>query len=228
MTNDKKPSYDFVHAVRFWKGQCFSNEPGTWLPQGVVPTLHVVCLSAPFANALVCLFRKDELIRFPEIAVALASSICLWNLFPKFTAGCLAAITDDKGHDLASPTAHDRPKPALVPSFVDKWPHFIGFQHILGFGGQKRVFKLRIGFVFFLARMPVSDDSRQRCVGSLACLNVHRMLPRSVLFVLRCIHASARERRVFRSPCTSIVDCHWHCDRFSLCFGYRNFDICKQ
>lgn len=73
----------------------------------------------------------------------------------------------------------------------------------------------------------MSDDSRQRFVGCRACLNVHCRLPRSVLFGLRCIHVSARERRVFHSPCTNIVDCHLHCDRFSLCFGYRNFGIYK-
>ena len=90
------------------------------MSQGVIPTLHVVCLSAAFANALVGLFRKNELIGFPEIAVASASSIALRNLFPKCTAGGLAAITKNKGHNLASPTTHDRPNPAFVPSFGDK------------------------------------------------------------------------------------------------------------
>lgn len=72
----------------------------------------MIGLPTPFANTLVCLFRKDELISFPEITVTLASLIRFWNLFPKFAAGCLASITDDKGYDLASPAAHDRPNPA--------------------------------------------------------------------------------------------------------------------
>jgi len=80
----------------------------------------VVGLPAPFANARMRLFRKDELISFPEIAVALASLIGMRNLFPKFTAGGLAAVTDDKGHDLAGPTAHERPDPAFVLSFVNQ------------------------------------------------------------------------------------------------------------
>ena len=104
-----------------------------------------------------CLYRKDELIGFPEIAITSATFIRLRNLFPKFTAGCLTPITDDKRHNLACPTAHDRPNPVLVPFFVDKRPHFIGFQYIFGFGRQERVFKGWVGFVFFLTKRPTSD-----------------------------------------------------------------------
>ncbi len=32
--------------------------------------------------------------------------------------------------------------------------------------------------------------------------------------------ASVRVRRVCHSPCTNIVGCHCHCDRFSRCSGY--------
>ena len=227
MTNNKKPCHDFVHEVRFWKGQRFSNETSTRLPQSVIPTLHVVCLPAAFANTRMGLFRKDKLISFPEIAVTLASLIRLWNLLPELAATRLAVITDNKGHDLTSATAHDRPDPAFVPSFVDKWPHFIGFQHICRFGWQKRLFKFRIGFVFFLARRLASDDSHQKCVGYRAYWSVHGRQTRSVLFALPCIHVSVREHHVFRNLCTSIVDCHSHCDHFSRCFGSHNFDICK-
>ena len=80
----------------------------------------MIDLPASLANALVCLFRKDELIGFPEIAVTVTSLIGLWNLFPKFATGCLTSITDDKGYDLASATAQNRPNPAFVPSFIDK------------------------------------------------------------------------------------------------------------
>ena len=228
MTNDKEPSNDFVHSVRFWKGQCFPNEACTRLSQSVIPTFHVVCLPTAFANALMRLFRKDELISFPEIAVALANPIGWWNLFPKFTASCFATISDDKRHDLACPTTHDCPNPAFVPSFVDKWPHFIGFQYIFGFGRQKCVFKFRVGFVLFLARRPMSDDSHQRCVARHAYLNAHGRQIRFVLSVLRCTHVSVQAHRIFRSLCTRIADCHWHCVHFWRCFGYRNSDICKQ
>ena len=185
-------------------------------------------LPAAFANALVCFFRKDELICFPEIAVTLASFVGLWNLLPKFAASCLTSITDYKGHDLASSTAHDGPQPAFVPSFVDKWPHFICFQDVFGLGRQKRVFKFWTGFVLFLARRPMSDGWHQRCVESLACWSVRGRRTRSVLSALRCSHVSVRARRVFRSLYTSTADCHWHCDRFLPSSGYRNFDICKQ
>lgn len=120
MTNDKESDYDFVHSVRFGKGQSFSNKASTRLSQGVIPALPMIGLPASLANALVSLFRKNELIGFPEIAVTLASLIGLWNLLPKFAAGCLAAIPDDKGYDLACATTDDRPNPAFVPFFVNK------------------------------------------------------------------------------------------------------------
>ena len=228
MTNDKKSCNDFVHGIRFWKRQSFPNEPRTRLSQSVIPTLHVVGLPAAFTYARMSLFRKNELISFPEIAVALANPIGRWNLFPKFTAGCLTAITDDKCHDLASPTTHDRPDPAFVPSFINKWPHFIGFQHIFGFGRQKCVFKFRVGFVFFLARRPVSDDSHQRCVARRAYWSAHGRQTRFVLSALRCIRVSVQAHRVSRSLCTHIADCHSHYDHFWRCFGYHNSGICTQ
>ncbi len=120
MTNDKKPSNDFVHRVRLGKGQCFANEARTGLPQGVIPTFHMTDLSAFFANTLVCLIRKDELIGFPEIAVTVAGLVFWWNLLPQPTTGGLASIPDDQRHNLARATAHDCPQPAFVPSFINK------------------------------------------------------------------------------------------------------------
>jgi hypothetical protein len=187
----------------------------------------MIRLSASFANALVCFLRKDKLIRFPEITITLATFVFLWNLLPQFAAGCLASITDNKSHNLTGSAAHHCPNPAFVPSFVDKRPHFIGFQDIFGFSWQKRVFKFRIGFVFFLARMPELDDSRQKCVVHRAYWSVLGRLTRSVLSALRCIHVSVQEHRVSRSLCTSIADCHWHYGHFSRCFGYYNFCICR-
>ncbi len=93
MPNDKKPGYDFMHRVRLGKGQCFANEARTGLPQGVIPTFHMIDLPTSFANTFVCLIRKDELIGFPEIAVTVAGLVCWWNLLPQ---------------------------PALVPSFINK------------------------------------------------------------------------------------------------------------
>ena len=90
------------------------------MSQGVIPTFDMIRLPAAFANTFMGCFRKDKLIGFPEIAVTLAPLVGLWNLLPKLATSCLATITDDKGHDLASATAHDRPQPAFVPSFVDK------------------------------------------------------------------------------------------------------------
>ena len=227
MPNDEKPGYDFVHGFWFRKGQCFSHEASTGLSECVVPSFHMIGLPASFTNTLMCFLWKDELISFPEVTVAVANFVGVGDLLPKLATGCFTAIPDDKGHDLTRSAAHGCPNPAFVPSFMDKWPHFIGFQNVFRLSRQKCVFKFRIGFVFFLARKPVSVGWHQRCVGYHACWSVHYMLLLSALFVPLCIHALVPEHRVCHSPCTNIVDCHWHCARFSRCSGFRKLDKCR-
>lgn len=217
-----------MHGIRFWKGQCFSNEARTGLSQGAIPTFHVVGLSAAFPNALVCLCRKNQLIGFPKVAITLAAFVGLRNLFPKFAAGGLTPIPNDKRHKLACATAHDRPNPTFVPLFVDKRPHFICFQHIFGFGRQERVFKVWVGCVFFLTKTPALDDWHQRCVARRAYWNVHDTQTKSALSGLRCIHVSVPRHRACRSPYTHIAGCHSHCVHFWQYFDYCTFDIYKQ
>ena len=120
MANDKKSGYDFVHGLGFRKGQCFSHEACTGLSECVVPTFHVIGLSAAFTDTLMRFFRKDELISFPEVTVALTTFVGVGDLLPKLATGCFTAIPDDKGHNLTSSTTHNRPNPAFVPSFIDK------------------------------------------------------------------------------------------------------------
>jgi len=158
--------------------------------------------------------RKNELIGFPEITATSTTFVGWWNLFPKLATGRFTSISDDKGYDLASAATHDRPNPAFVPSFVDKGPHFIGFQHIFGFGRQERVFKFWVGFVLFLAKTPVSGDLRQRCALHRACLIVHGKQTKSVLFAPQCSHVSVPAHHVCHSLCTGIADCHSHCVHF--------------
>jgi hypothetical protein len=67
-----------------------------------------------------CLYRKDELIGFPEIAVTSTTLVSWWNLFPKLAASNFTPISDDKCYDLASAATHDHPNPAFVPFSVDK------------------------------------------------------------------------------------------------------------
>jgi len=228
MTNDKKSRYDFVHGVRFGERQSFTNETSARLSQSVIPTFHMIGLPAPFANTLMGFYWKDQLIRFPEIAVTLAALVFLRNLLPKRTASRLASIPNGKRHNLASPSTHDRPNPAFVPLFIDKWPHFIDFQDVFRLGAQKCIFKFRIAFVFFLAKLPASDDWRQMYGVCLAYWNVHSRLIWSVPFVLGCIHAWVQEHHACHTPYTGIADCHLHYDRFSQYFGYHSFGTCIQ
>ena len=227
MSNDEKSGYDFVHAFWFWKGQCFSHEACTGLSECVIPTFHMICLPASLPDTLMRFFWKDKLICFPEITVTLATFIGDWDLLPKFATGCFTAIPDDKSYDLTRSAAHDRPNPAFVPSFIHKWPHFIGFQYVFRLSRQKCVFKFRIGFVFFLARKPVSVDWHQKYVGYHACWNAHCMQPISALFAPPGIHALVQEHHVCHNPYTSIVGCHWHCARFLRCSGFRKLDKCR-
>ncbi|CAG1002335.1 hypothetical protein ANRL4_03253 [Anaerolineae bacterium] len=174
----------------------------------------MIRLSASFANAFMCLDRKDELIGFPKIAVTSTPLVCWWNLFPKLATGRFTPISDDKGYDLARAATHHRPNPAFVPFFVDKGPHFVGFQHIFGFGRQESIFKFWVGFVLFLAKRPASGDLRQRCARYRACWIVHGRQTKSVPFVPRCSHASVPTHHVFRSLYTHIADCRSHCVHF--------------
>lgn len=174
----------------------------------------MIGLSASFANTFVCFGWKDKLIGFPEIAVALATFVGCWDLLPQFAAGRLASVSNRKRHDLACPAAHHCPQPAFVPFFLDKRPHFICFQDIVSLGRQERLFKFRIGLVFFLARRPTSDGSRRTCVECLAYWSVRSRPTRSAPFVLQCSHVWVPTHHVFHSLCTSIADFHWHYDRF--------------
>ena len=90
------------------------------MSQGAIPAFHVIGLSTFFANTFMCLYRKDELIGLPEIAVTSTIFVSWWNLFPKLATGRFTPISDDKCYDLASAATHDRPNPAFVPFFVDK------------------------------------------------------------------------------------------------------------
>ena len=120
MTDDKQSGYNFVHDIRFGKGQGFSDEARTGLSQGAIPAFHVIGLSASFANTFVSFFRKDELIGLPEIAVTVATCVGWRDLLPQFATGRLTPISDDKRQNLESATAHDCPQPAFVPFFMDK------------------------------------------------------------------------------------------------------------
>ncbi len=120
MSNDKEPCHNFMHGVRFRERPCFSGEPCARLSQGAIPTLHVIGLPACFANTLVCFSRKNQLVGFPEITITLATFVRRHNLLPQFATSRFAPIANHKGYDLASLTAHDRPQPAFVPSFLDK------------------------------------------------------------------------------------------------------------
>jgi hypothetical protein len=118
--DDEKPSDNLMHGIRLRKGKCFSDKSSTRLPQSTIPTFHMISLSTSFTNTFMCLDRENELVGFPKIAVTSATLISWRDLFPKLATGRLTSISDYKGYDLASTSAHDRPNPTFVPFFLDK------------------------------------------------------------------------------------------------------------
>jgi len=87
-------------------------------------------LSGFFANGLVCGFRQDLLIGFPEVRKRLTILILNRDFGPQSATGFLASITDHKGYDLASAPTHNSPEPTFVDFLEYKAPGFIKFQDI--------------------------------------------------------------------------------------------------
>ena len=111
----------------------------------------MIRLPAAFANTFMGCFRKDKLIGFPEIAVAVAPFVLFWDLVPKRLAASFTTITNHICHNLARSTAYDSPDPAFIPALKNKRPHFIGFQYVFRLCGQQGLTQFRVLSVFFLA-----------------------------------------------------------------------------
>lgn len=59
-----------MHLVGLRERQGFSNEATKPLPESTVEALNVICQTCVFTNGLVSLFRENNLVGFPKIAVA--------------------------------------------------------------------------------------------------------------------------------------------------------------
>ncbi len=63
---------------------------------------------------------NHQLVRFPEIAVAMAALVAVRDALPQLLTSGLAAITDDVSDDLTSRSTEGNPNPALTDFFQDK------------------------------------------------------------------------------------------------------------
>jgi len=90
------------------------------LPQRVVPPLDMGSQAGLFASGGVLLEGDHQLVRFPEITVAMTAFVSSRDALPQLLTSGLAAITDDVGHDLASRATQRNPNSTLARLFQDK------------------------------------------------------------------------------------------------------------
>ena len=127
-------------GVGFREGQGFADKTRQPLTQGVVPTLLVGSLAALFAHATVLLRRQDGLISAPAIAACGAGGVFKRHTLPELLASACLVRADEKGDDLARPTAQRRPQPTFTCRFVThKRPHLIQLQYIVCLHRQQRL-----------------------------------------------------------------------------------------
>ena len=109
-------------GIGLGKGQGLAYEAGQPLTQGVVPTLHVSCLTAFFADTAMGCFGKDLAVRFPEVAEGQTLLVRLGNLVPQTAARLLAAVTNHKGYNLSCPV--NRVPDDVKASFLGHYPDY--------------------------------------------------------------------------------------------------------
>lgn len=73
-----------------------------------------------FAGSRVLLGGNHQLVRFPEIAVAMTALVTVRDALPQLLTCGVAAIPDDVSDDLASGATQRNPNPALTDFFQDK------------------------------------------------------------------------------------------------------------
>jgi hypothetical protein len=105
----------------------------------MVRSFHVIGFARAFAHTAMRFFWKHQSIGVPEIAEAVTPFVGLRDAAPKLAARLLAAISNDKGNNLASSSTHRCPEPAFVHTLVNKGPNFIQFQGVRRSRGNERL-----------------------------------------------------------------------------------------
>ena len=109
------------------KRQCLSHEACEALPEGIVPTLHMIRLATVFADRLMLAGRKDLLVGVPEIAKSATASVGFGEPLPSLAATGLTAVAHEERYNLPNPPAQSNPDPAWVILGGHKRPPFIEF-----------------------------------------------------------------------------------------------------
>ena len=72
--NEQAPN-QFMIEIVLGKRQSLSHESREALPEGIVPTLHMIRLTTVFADRLMLARRKDFLVGVPKIAKGATTSV---------------------------------------------------------------------------------------------------------------------------------------------------------
>jgi hypothetical protein len=139
-----------MKRIRLGKGWGLADEAGQPLAQGIVSTFHVSRLATFLAHTAIGLLGKDLLVRFPEVAESATLLVLVGNLVPQAAARLLAAVSDDKGHNLAGTATNGGPQPSFSVLFEYIRSEFIEFKDIIGLGWQQGVLEIGQGLHDFL------------------------------------------------------------------------------
>lgn len=215
----------FVPSFIFWKRERFSSQSPKSLPQGIIPSFHMISLTWVFANTLMSLLRKDLGVGLPEITKTKASSISFRDFLPEFSTGFFATVAINKSDNLPSSTTECGPCPDFITTLFNVTADFVQFQYVIKVSRIKLLTHFWQLVKFFLTTLSGSDVIRQKYVIHPA----NSLFPDTFLiFLPDALHYNAPSVLILlrlRSPCSDIAVSRKRCVHSWRCSHYRSSDI---
>jgi hypothetical protein len=75
VSDNKQAQHQFMIKIALGKRRCLAHESREALPEGIVPTLHMIRLATVFADRLMLAQCKDFRVGVPEIANGATASV---------------------------------------------------------------------------------------------------------------------------------------------------------
>jgi len=102
--------------IRLGKRKRSTHKTPQPLPQSVIPSFNMSCLTCLLANRLMCLSQQAKylLVSFPEVAEGGTMSISGWYPRPQTPAAFFATVANKIGNYLACPPTQSYPNPSFV------------------------------------------------------------------------------------------------------------------
>lgn len=82
VSDNEQAQNQLMIKIALGKRQCLSHESCKALPEGIVPTFHMIRLTTGFADRLMFARRKDFLVGVPEIAKGATTSVSFREPLP--------------------------------------------------------------------------------------------------------------------------------------------------